>query len=133
MDAKKKTHYKGLLGELEFTLHLIKNGWHIFRPLDQNSRVDLIIEKDGKFKRIQVKYCTPYRGCLRVDLEHPGRNTEMYSSNDIDAVGVFDPENQKFYLIPLSDILPKKEIWIRIKTTNNKQRKNINWGDEYLI
>ena len=58
MDAngKKRTHFKGLLGELEFTLYLIRNGWDVFKPLDPNSRADFVIEKDGQFKKIQVKY-----------------------------------------------------------------------------
>lgn len=59
LKGKKKTHLKGLLGELEFTLHLIKMGWNVFTPIDPNSRVDLIAEKDGKFKKIQIKYCSP--------------------------------------------------------------------------
>ena len=55
-DDKKKTHLKGLIGEVEFSLSLINKGWNIFKPLDQNSRIDLIVEKKGILKKIQVKY-----------------------------------------------------------------------------
>ncbi len=135
INGKKRTHFKGLLGELEFTLYLIKKGWNIFKPLDPNSRVDFIIEKDGKFKKIQVKYCTPYKGCLRIDLERPMRPTGLYLKEEIDEIALFDPVNNKFYLVPLNEILPRKEIWLRIDklAKNKKQEKNINWAKKYQI
>jgi hypothetical protein len=133
INGKKKTHFKGLLGELEFTLHLIKKGWDVFKPLDPNSRVDFVIEKDGKFRKIQIKYCTPYKGCLRVDLERPMRNTGVYSTNEIDDMGIYDAANKEFYLVPIKDILPRKEMWIRVGELNKKQEKNINWAEKYKI
>lgn len=130
---KKKTHFKGLLGELEFSLYLIKKGWNVFTPLDHNSRIDLVAEKEGVFKKIQIKYCTLYKGCLRIELEHPMRNTKPYSLSDIDDIGVYDSINHGFYLIPLSEILPRKEIWIRVNQLKGNQKKNINWGRRYRI
>jgi hypothetical protein len=132
---KKKTHLKGLLGELGFIYHLIENGWHIFTPTDPNSRIDLIAEKNNIFKKIQVKYCTPYRGCLRIDLERPMRRTGIYTKEEIDDIGVFDSINKRFYLIPLSDILPRKEIWLRVDnlTKGKIQEKNIHWAKQYEI
>jgi len=135
INGKKRTHFKGLLGELEFTLYLLRKGWNVFKPLDPNSRVDFIIEKDGKFKKIQVKYCTPYKGCLRIDLERPMRPTGLYLQEEIDEIGLFDPVNNKFYLVPLEDILPRKEMWLRIDelAKNKIQEKNINWAKKYQI
>ena len=124
---------KGLMGELEFSLYLIKNGWNVYKPIDQNSRADLVIEKEGNFRRVQVKYCTPYKGCLRVEMDHPMRKTQSYSSDEIDDIGAFDPINKKLYLIPISDIVPRKQIWIRVDKTKNSQRKNINLGEKYLL
>jgi hypothetical protein len=131
--SKKETHLKGLLGETELTLRLLKNGWNLYKPLDQNSRIDLLAEKRGKFKRIQVKYCTPYKGCLRIELEHPMRNTGPYSENEVDEIGVYDAENQNCYLIPLKDILPRGEIWLRVSSLVKKQERNINWAKKYQI
>jgi len=129
----KSTHLKGLLGEIEFARHFLREGWNIYKPFDQNSRADLLIEKENKFKKIQIKYCTPYKGVLRVELTHPGKDRKPYCPDDIDAIGVFDAKNENFYLIPLKDILPKQEIWIRVDETTNKQQKNINWAKKYKI
>ena len=127
------THIKGLTAELEFSLHLIKKGWNIFLPINQNSRVDMIIEKGGKLKKLQIKYCTPYKGCLRIELEHPLRKTGSYSIKEVDDIGVYDPVNDKFYLVPLAKILPRKEIWIRVSKTVKNQQININWAKNYLV
>ena len=81
----KQTHIKGLIGELEFSSHLIKNGWNVFVPLDQNSRIDMIIEKGEKIMKIQVKYCKPYKGCLRVDLQHRLRKTSPFKTDESHA------------------------------------------------
>jgi len=131
--GNKKTHLKGLLGETEFVLHFLKSGWSIYKPFDQNCKADLLIEKENKFKKIQIKYCTPYKGVLRVELTHPGKGRNPYCSDDIDAIGVFDAKNENFYLIPLEDILPKQEIWLRVDKLAKKQQKNINWAEKYRI
>jgi len=133
INDKNKTHFKGLVGELEFTLHLIQKGWNIYKPLDQNSRVDLVLEKNGIFKKIQIKYCTPYKGCLRIELDHPMRKTLPYGLKDVDEIGVFDSINQNFYLIPLKAILPRKEMWLRVDKLAKTQKKNINWGYKFKI
>lgn len=129
----KKTHFKGLLGELAFTLHFLKHGWNIYKPVDNNSRVDLVLKKEGMFKKIQIKYCTPYKGCLRVDLEHPRKTTKPYTLSEIDEIAVYDSAHEQFYLIPLIDILPKKEMWIRVSPPATKQKKKINWAEKYKI
>lgn len=129
----KQTHIKGLVGELEFSSHLIKAGWNVFSPLDQNSRIDMIIEKEGKLMKIQVKYCKPAQGCLRVDLQHRLRKTKPFSPDELDAIGIYDPENEKFYLLPYKKLYPRQGIWLRVDKSGNKQIKGINWAVEFEI
>ena len=133
LDKSKQTHYKGLLGELAFTLHLIKRGWKVYKPLDQNSRVDLVIEKKGKLKRIQIKYCTPRNGCLAIDLEHRIRKTKPFVKNDLEAIGAYDPINDKYYLIPFDRIFPKGTFWLRITKPASSQVKGINKAGDFEI
>lgn len=123
----KSTHLKGLLGELEFTLHFLKMGWNVYKPIDNNCRADLVIEKNGKYKKIQIKYCTPYKGCLRIDLEHSRKTTKPYCIEEVDDIALYDSTNYNFYLIPLTDILPRKEMWLRVAKISKNQSKNINW------
>ncbi len=131
--VNKQTHIKGLIGELEFSLYLVQKGWNVFMPLDPNSRIDMIIEKEGKFQRIQVKYCTPHKGCLKVDLEHRIRKTKHFSKEEIDSIGVFDSQNRKFYLVPFTKILPRQGIWLRVAESNNNKGFKINWAKDFEI
>ena len=61
----KKT--KGSIAELAVAAELVKEGWHILVPYGENTRYDLVAEKDGRFVRIQVKYVTPKDGKLYVN------------------------------------------------------------------
>lgn len=128
-----KTHLKGLLGELELSLHLIKQGWSVLKPLNQNSRYDIVLEKKGKFKRVQIKYCTPQNGRLRLELDKPKRKTKPYSSDEIDYIGVYNSRDQKFYLIPIKEFGDQKEMWLRVDNPKNNQNKHIRFAKKFEI
>lgn len=130
---KKRTHYKGLVGELKFALHLLENGWEVFQPIDQNSRADFVILKGGRFKKIQVKYCSPYKGCLRVELEHPKRKTGPYQNGEIDDIAVYNPSEDKFYLVPLRRFGSQKEVWFRVDKAKKDKGYKINWISSYEV
>ncbi|OGK56470.1 hypothetical protein A3J15_03125 [Candidatus Roizmanbacteria bacterium RIFCSPLOWO2_02_FULL_38_10] len=127
------THFKGLLGELEFTLHLIKCGYTILKPINNNSSYDLVIEKNNSFLRVQIKFCTPNNGRLRVELRRPKRKTKNYKDREVDAMGVYDALNKKFYLIPITEINTKSEVWIRVSDPRNYQKKRINQASKYEV
>ena len=101
------THDKGILGELAFTYRLIEIGFTVLSPINPNSSYDLVIEKGGIFTRIQVKYRTPINGILRVELDRPMRKTMKYSARGVDAMGLYNPNSKKSYLIPLDGITNK--------------------------
>jgi len=42
-------------------------GYKVLLPYGENSRYDMVAEKDNKFLRIQVKYTTPKNGVLEVN------------------------------------------------------------------
>jgi hypothetical protein len=127
------THRKGLLGELEFILHFIKKGYTVLTPVNPNSSYDMVIEKDGKFQRIQIKYCTPTHGVLRVELERPKRTTLPYKDRGVDAIGVYEATHEKFYLIPIEKAVTKSEFWLRVEDTKNSQKKHIHLASDFEI
>ena len=127
------THQKGLLGELEFTLHFVKQGYTVLSPMNPNSSYDLVIEKGGKFTRIQIKYCTLTHGVLRVELERPNRNILPYNKREVDAIGAFEAKHHKFYLIPLDKTSTKSEFRLRVEKAKNSQKKHIHWASDFEI
>ncbi len=127
------THQKGLLGELEFSLHFIKKGYTVLTPINPNSSYDLVIEKDGKFQRIQIKYCSPTHGVLRVELDRPKRKTLPYRQREVDALGAYDAKHSKFYLIPIEKTLKKSEFRLRVEEAKNHQTKLIHQASDFEI
>ena len=128
------THVKGIIGEMEFAIHLLKKGYTILKPINPNSSYDYVIEKDGVYKKLQVKYLTPKNGILRVEIKRPKRKkTRLYQQRGVDLLGVFDPINNTFYMIPLKGFKDKLGIWIRISEAKNNQTKNIHMGSDYSI
>jgi len=127
------THQKGLLGELEFTLHFIKMGYSVLSPTNPNASYDLVIEKDGNFKRIQIKYCTLTHGVLRVELERPNRKILPHNKREVDAIGAFEAKHHKFYLIPLSATSTKSEFRLRVEKAKNSQKKYIHLASDFEI
>ncbi|HWA51576.1 MAG TPA: group I intron-associated PD-(D/E)XK endonuclease [Patescibacteria group bacterium] len=127
------THYKGILGELAFTYHLIEKGFTVLNPINHNSSYDLVIEKNGKFIRIQVKYRVPVKGVLRVELYRPKKPNFQYFNREVDAMGLYNPLSNKFYLIPLHIIKTTREFWIRVDKPKGKKTKSMHFAEEFEI
>ena len=49
---------KGYLGQILVEKAFISNGFNIFKPVLENGKVDLIVEKDNKYFRLQIKTVT---------------------------------------------------------------------------
>lgn len=118
---------------MEFSLYLLKKGYNVLQPINPNSSYDLVIEKDGSFTRLQVKYLTLRKGVLRVELDRPKRRTLSYKQRDVDAMGIYEVSEHKFYLIPIDKISTFTEFWLRVKEPKNAQVKNIHLAQEFEI
>ena len=128
-----QTHDKGILGELAFTYHLIEKGYTVLSPINPNSSYDLVIEKNGVFTRIQIKYRSPVNGVLRIELSRPMRKTKAYIERDVDSIGIYNPVSKRFYLVPLNVVKNKDEFWIRVDKAKNNNSKAIHLAEEFEI
>ncbi len=127
------THQKGVYGELAFTLRLIEKGYSVLHPVNPNSSYDLVVEKDGVFQRIQVKYLTSRHGVVRIELDRPKRKTASYRDRKIDAIGVYESTGKKCYLIPIASIQVKSDYWLRTDNPKNNQYKGIHLATEFEL
>ena len=48
----------GLTTELKCQLYLIEQGFNVLTPMGSHQKYDIVVEKSGKFTRIQVKHAT---------------------------------------------------------------------------
>ena len=89
----KKT--KGSIAEFHVCADLMRKGWRVLLPYGENSRYDVVAEKDGRFLRVQVKYVTPKNGVLYVHCQSSNNwSVESYTPSQIDVIAAFNPSGE---------------------------------------
>ena len=119
-------------GEMRFAAEFLRKGWQIFLPYGEDSPIDLLIEKDGTFKRVQVKATSPIGGAIHFRVKSSNNwQTKKYTKKEVDYFGIYDYLNQKGYLIPIEDVEGMTEPIIRLEKTKNNQNKKIRLAERY--
>jgi hypothetical protein len=126
------TKQKGDIAEAFITFFLKQNGFNVLIPWGEDIRYDLVTEKNGVFKRIQVKYVTPKNGVLEVAMRSSNNyNVIHYSSKDVDIIAAYSPRNNKVYFIPRDIIKNKRVCKLRLLPTKNNQKKKVVSASDY--
>lgn len=126
------TKQKGDIAEAFVTFLLKQNDFNVLIPWGEDNRYDLVSEKNGVFKRIQVKYVSTRNGGLEVAIRSVNNyNIIHYSLKDIDIIAAYSPEQNKVYLIPLNSIKNRSQVKLRLTPTINKQKKYITMATKY--
>jgi len=119
-------------GELRFAAEFTRKGWQIFLPYGEDGPIDLLIEKEGKFRRIQIKSTKPSKGAIHCRVKSSNNwQVKKYTRKEIDYFGIYDYQNKEGYLIPIKDMEDMHEAILRIEPTKNNQVKNIRWAKNY--
>lgn len=99
-------------------------GYTINIPLSDSQKYDLLLEKEGIFKKVQVKTCLKKnKGSFKVELRTVTNtrgkkfSVSFISSKDCDILFVVLPR-PKMYLFPVEEILGKSGL-----TMNEKYSK----------
>lgn len=114
---------------------LLKRGYAILLPFGDSQRYDLVLDKEGRFFRIQCKSGRVRNGCIRFNTS----STEWYKKHQrknykgqVDFFGVYCPEIDKSYLVPV-EIIGETQGLLRISPTKNNQTRFIRWCNEFEI
>lgn len=114
---------------------LLKKGYAILLPFGDSQRYDLVLDKDGQLFRVQCKSGRIRNGCIKFNTSstewYKGHRRKSYKGQ-IDYFGVYCPENDKTYLIPIN-IIGETQGLLRISKPKNNQVKYIRWSKEYEI
>lgn len=138
MKIKQKNKKNGKYSELQFAALAIKLGYTVLAPIEDSNSYDLLLEKKGKFTKIQVKSTHTLRS--RVCGSHKGKKyytktynfntsnkTNNYSLKETDfIVAHIEPENC-WYILPIK-IFNKKSFSISKngKSKYDKFKNNFN-------
>jgi hypothetical protein len=129
---------KGDLAELKVATNLLERGYRIAIPYGEDHDFDLILCREDKLERIQVKYARsdgeviPVK-CYSHSLTNGRiRQTKRYTSTTIDWLAVYDPTTDRCFYIPAVDLgAGKNVIHLRLTEAKNCQRRGIRFADDY--
>lgn len=104
----------------------------VFVPFGDGSRYDLLVDDNSKFVRIQCKTGKLSRGAISFrNYSMTGRGARPYGK-DIDAYGVYCPQNKKTYLVPVEECTQTITA-LRVSPARNGMKKNIRFAEKYEI
>ena len=126
----KKT--KGSIAELAVAARLVADGWHVLVPYGENTRYDLVAEKNGRFVRIQVKYVTPKNGKLSVNCRSSNNWSVLpYTTQEIDVLAAYNPVTGSVYYVPAAN-MRRSSLSLRLDPTRNKQKAFVRFASDFL-
>jgi hypothetical protein len=118
---------------------LYEIGFGLYVPFGENTRCDLIIERDGELSRVQIKTVRLRRGTVQFNVcstyghhPHPKVLKRTYDG-EIDFFAVHCRETGAVYLIPIDDVNLRSYATLRIEPSRNSQRQRIRWAAPYEI
>lgn len=115
---------------------LLKAGKTVLIPFGDNQRYDLVIEEDNNFTRVQCKTGRLKNGSVGfpVTSRAGGIGTRKSYDGEIDVFGVYCPELDKVYIVPLIAGY-KSGMHLRVSKTKIKQRatRQIRWAKDYEL
>jgi hypothetical protein len=97
-----------------------------------HSRVDLVATSATEVLRVQCKTSRIIDGVVYFRTCSLTANVHLDYRGQVDAFGVYSPEHDLVYLVPVDDA-PLQACHLRIDATRNNQRTGIRWASDYLI
>lgn len=129
---------KGDIG-LTFTIaSLTEQEYNVSVPLTEHAKYDLVVEKNGVLKTVQVRYTTPKNGSLKVKLrscwaDRNGSHSVNRKNGDYDILAIYNPENKKVYFLNDADFKCTTGVALRLKEVSKYCKGRSRKADDYLI
>lgn len=125
---------KGDITEAMVLAGLLRSGKVVLQPFGNSQRYDLVIEENGKFLRVQCKTGRLQNGAVvfntcSVNVESGKAVTRSYHGQ-IELFGVYCPELDKIYLVPIEDV-PIGKMSLRVEFS--RKYKTMNDASKYEL
>jgi prevent-host-death family protein len=127
---------KGAMAEMAIAKAAVELGFEVWRPLVEGRRYDLIIDTGPDLHRVQCK-CASRKGDVIVVRTSTRRLTPRgyvqttYHAGEIDGFGVYCPELERCFWLPILEFAGKSQVHLRLNPARNRQRAWLIWADEY--
>lgn len=108
-------------------------GWDVCLPVFcAHSRVDLVALRGNETLRVQCKTAMLLKNVLYFRTCSNTKNIRRPYHGEVDVFGVYSPDMDKVYLVPL-DGLGDAGCYLRLRPTANNQAKGIRYAADYEI
>lgn len=125
---------KGRVAELLFASEFLRRGYKVYTPLVDDDGVDLLVERDGKYMKVQVRTARHEGGSLIVDTRRGrltnGTRRSTVTDGKADLIAVYDSESKRGYVIPVAEVNDKKKIRLRLEEPR-RNKSRIRWAEHY--
>lgn len=129
------TTTKGSIALSKVINECLKKSYQVYLPFDQHTRADLIIERNGKLEKIQVKYAESDNQTIIVRCRSVNSyQIKKYTSEEIDIMAVYDLTSDKCYYMNSSilGVKGRNQIILRLVPTKSNQEKRVLWAKDFL-
>ena len=130
---------KGDLAELKVACDLRERGYGIALPFGEESDYDLVMDRNGKLERVQVKHADSGGEVISVQCYSNSltngrvRKVKRYTAATIDWLAVYDCATDRCYYVPSSELgNGRRELTLRLTPPGNHQRAGIRYANDYL-
>ncbi|MFB3919988.1 MAG: group I intron-associated PD-(D/E)XK endonuclease [Candidatus Velamenicoccus archaeovorus] len=121
-----ETKLKGDIAEAYVLFLLKQRGFHVLVPWGEDHRFDMVAEKNGIYKKVQVKYVSAKNGILEIPLRSCNNHKVIhYSPLDVDIIAAYHDAARKVYFVPLKNISNRSSFKIRLIPARNNQQEKI--------
>ena len=123
----------GARAEREVAYALERAGWRVYLPFfAPHARVDLIAVAPGTVLRVQCKTSRLVRGALVFRTCSNTGNVPRTYAGEVDAFGVWSPEVERAYLVPIGDV-GARTCSLRVDPPASGQAKGVRWAADYEV
>ena len=135
-----KNHHTKDKGDLRFLkaiAEMCSQGYTILVPMTEHATYDCVIEKDGKFKRVQCKYRSLDKtGTINIQFksswaDRNGTHVQKIDKKNVDIYAIYCPDVEKVFFIEPE--MFDTSVTIRVKNPKNNQKANVRIADDYLL
>jgi hypothetical protein len=129
------TKEKGDLGVLKAQVDLFEQGFTLLSPMTEHSPFDLVVYKNGEFRRIQIKYRKlDDTGKLDIKFstcwtDRNGTHTRAIDKNEVDLFCIYCPDTDECYYLAPKEF--GNYVCLRVESPKNGQKKNIHFASDY--
>ena len=131
---------KGDLAELMVAADLVRQGYRVAFPYGEDWDADLLVERGGRFERVQVKYTTARNGIVEIRSRSHSltggrvRRTKYYTAETIEWLAAYEPTTRQCLYVPAAELGEgRSTITLRLAPTRNNQRSGIRMAAGYLV